>query len=252
MKPARHKGARALLLTACLSLLGGVGGQPGLAQTPPPAASLLTRLSRQGPVTLMPLGDSLTFGYTDPRLDGYRLQLWNDLTAAGYTIQYRGSVSNGDLPDTRNEGHPGYRIDQIATGADGWLKNTQPEIILLLIGTNDVVLADHLAGAPDRLSALIDQILRDDPQVHLLVASIPPILWTNGVPWQDRDYGALVPAYNAVIPHIVQAKAAAGMPVCYVEMHDALTPADLVDGIHPLPEGYAKMGDIWFRALQKL
>ena len=135
-----------LLFLACFGLTGcgggGGGGPTGSSPAPAPPAPMLSlaALDRPGPVTIMPLGDSITYGLTDPSGDGYRKELWADLTAADYTMAYRGSLNNGsaDLPDTRNEGHVGFRIDDIAAGVDGWLKNTQPAVILLMIGTNDV------------------------------------------------------------------------------------------------------------------
>lgn len=241
----------ALFLIVCLGLTGCGGGGSGgggqgnqIASPVPPTLPLLTALSRNGPITMMPLGDSITYGYADPSGDGYRKRLWDDLTDAGFTISYRGSLNNGstDLPDTRNEGHGGYRIDQIASGIDNWLKNTQPQIVLLMIGTNDIIQADQMSAAPDRLSALIERILQDDPQAHLLVASLPPIS-AGGV------FEPGVDAYNARIPALVQAKAAQGEPVTYVDVHNALTPSDLIDGVHPTPSGYAKIGDAWFQAL---
>lgn len=246
---------KALLSAVCLGLLAAAGcggGGGGGSVKPPsvtPAASVSLPLSAsapQGAITIMPLGDSITAGNGDPDGNGYRLPLWKDLTKSGFSLQYMGSQNNGSgsLPDTRNEGHPGYRIDAIAANIDGWLKNNQPQIILLMIGTNDVAQSYQLANAPDRLSALIDQILKDDPQANLLVASIPPITRA------DQDYAPRVQAYNAAISGIVQAEAAKGKPVHYVDVQAALTASDLVDGVHPNPQGYAKVGDAWFHALQ--
>ena len=196
----------------------------------------------------MPLGDSITYGYGDPAGNGYRLPLWDELTASGCALQFAGSERSGSsvLPDTRNEGHDSYRIDMLAAGVDGWLKDTQPEIILLMIGTNDIRQSYQLPTAPDRLSALIDQILKDDPHVHLLVASIPPI--TEGGGKFDPD----VQAYNARIPGIVLEKAMQGKPVSYVDAGDALTASDLGDTVHPTLRGYTKIAIAWFQALQEL
>lgn len=246
---------KALLLVVCLGLLAAAGcggGGGGGATTSSPAKPVapvslpLPTPAPQGAITIMPLGDSITAGNGDPDGNGYRLPLWKDLTGAGFSMQYMGSQNNGggSLPDTRNEGHPGYRIDALAANVDGWLKNNQPQIVLLMIGTNDVAQSYQLANAPDRLSALIDQILKDDPLANLLVASIPPITRA------DQDYAPRVQAYNAAIPGIVQAEAAKGKPVHYVDVQAALTASDLADGVHPNPQGYAKVGDAWFHALQ--
>ncbi len=228
---------------------GGSGGGQSVTPVQVPLGRLLSKDGRPGPMTIMPLGDSITYGYGDPAGNGYRLPLWQTLTAAGCSIQYEGSQNEGSWPltDTRNEGHRAYRIDMIAGGVDDWLKNTQPEIILLVVGTNDIKQGYQLSSAPARLSALMDQIVKDDPQGHLLVASIPPIFQPDG------SLNADVQAYNAAIPGLVQAKEFVGEPVSYVDMQDVLTASDLsADAVHPNPQGYAKMAKAWFQALQQL
>src|SRR6185437_3759590 len=41
---------------------------------------LLAAVASAGPLTIMPMGDSITYGYGDP--GGYRAQLYTDLSAA--------------------------------------------------------------------------------------------------------------------------------------------------------------------------
>lgn len=88
-----------------------------------------------------------------------------------------------------------------------------------MIGTNDVYQDYQLATAPDRLGALLDQIYAERPQAQLLVASIPPL--------PDATDDQQVRSYNAAIPSLVDARAGQGRPIAYVEMHAALTTADL-------------------------
>ncbi len=56
-------------------------------------------------------------------------------------------------------------------------------------------------------------------------------------------------AYNATIPGIVAQK---GPRTHLVDMHSAITTADLADGLHPNAGGYDKMGARWFSALQSV
>ena len=58
--------------------------------------------------------------------------------------------------------------------------------------------------------------------------------------------------FNAAIPGIVQSKVNAGKQVHLVDMHSALTTADLIDGIHPTAGGYDKMAARWYSALQSV
>jgi len=54
-------------------------------------------------------------------------------------VDFVGSLSNGpaSLGDKDHEGHRGFRIDRVPS-VDGWLDTQQPDITLLMIGTNDM------------------------------------------------------------------------------------------------------------------
>jgi lysophospholipase L1-like esterase len=190
----------------------------------------------------MPLGDSITDGFNVP--GGYRIDLWRQLVAGGYTIDFVGSGFNGpgSLGDHDHEGHSGWRIDQIDANIVNWLRATTPRTVLLHIGTNDIAQNRDLANAPARLSALVDKITNTAPDAEVFVATV--------VPLSGQD--ARVRAFNAAIPPMVQSKVNAGRRVHLVDMFSALTLADLADGVHPNAGGYAKMAGVWFRALQSV
>lgn len=192
-------------------------------------------------VRIMPLGDSITHGADIP--GGYRIGLWSMLTNQGSNVDYVGSEVNGPttLVDTNHQGHRGWRIDQIQAIIDARLTTYQPQVILLHIGTNDMNQNYSVGAAPNRLSALIDQITTAMPQVYVVVASI--------LPMQDAAKNSRVVQFNSAIPGIVDAKRAAGKRVSHVDMYNALTLADLYDGIHPNTGGYDKMAAVWLQAL---
>jgi lysophospholipase L1-like esterase len=194
-----------------------------------------------GGVKVMPLGDSITDGIQTP--GGYRIGLWQRFVANGYKVDFVGSLSNGpaSLGDHDHEGHSGWRIDQIDANIVGWLNTYQPHTVLLHIGTNDILQNDAVSAAPNRLSALIDHITNSVPSAEVFVAQI--------IPLANQSQNAQLKTFNAAIPGIVQSKAAAGKHVHLLDMYDALTPADLVDGIHPTASGYDKMAAVWYRAL---
>ena len=215
----------ALTLAAAGLLLGG------------PAA----QAESNGGVRVMPLGDSITDGYTTP--GGYRIGLWQRFVSAGYKVDFVGSQYNGpaSLGDHDHEGHSGWRIDQIDANVIPWLQATNPHTVLLHIGTNDVNQNYDLPNAPNRLSALIDHITATVPTAEVFVAQIIPLGWASG--------DAAVQTFNSAIPGIVQNKVNAGKHVHLVDMHSALTAADLTDGVHPTAAGYDKMAAVWYNAL---
>jgi lysophospholipase L1-like esterase len=194
-----------------------------------------------GGVRVMPLGDSITHGTQIP--GGYRINLWQSFTTNRYTVDLVGSQFNGPstLGDHDHEGHPGWRIDQIDANIVGWLNTFDPHTVLLHIGTNDVLQNFNLAGAPGRLSTLLDRITNTKPAAEVFVAQIIPIA--------NATQDAAARNFNATIPGIVQSKVNAGKRVHLVDMHSALTTADLIDGVHPTANGYNKMAAVWFNAL---
>jgi lysophospholipase L1-like esterase len=197
-----------------------------------------------GGVRVMPLGDSITEGTQVP--GGYRIGLWQRLAADRYTVDFVGSQFNGpgNLGDHDHEGHPGWRIDQIDANIAGWLNSYQPHTVLLHIGTNDVLQNFNLSTAPTRLSTLLDHITDRVPGAEVFVAQI--------IPLANAGQDSAARTFNAAIPGIVQNKVAAGKHVHLVDMHGALTTADLTDGIHPTAGGYDKMAATWYAALRSV
>ncbi|WP_433074449.1 cellulose binding domain-containing protein [Dactylosporangium sp. CA-052675] len=212
------------------------------------AATILTTgpvgAESNGGVRVMPLGDSITEGTQVP--GGYRIGLWQRVNAGGYRVDFVGSQFNGPaaLGDHDHEGHPGWRIDQIDANIAGWLRTSDPHTVLLHIGTNDVLQNYNLGGAPGRLSTLIDHITAGAPTAEVFVATI--------IPLANSGQETAARAFNATIPGIVQSKAGAGKHVHLVDMHAALTAADLIDGIHPTAGGYDKMAATWYTALRSV
>ncbi|MGZ5380066.1 MAG: Ig-like domain-containing protein, partial [Mycobacterium sp.] len=207
------------------------------------AASFNIAASTSTRTTVMPLGDSLTDGYNIP--GGYRPDLLAKFVADNLAVDFVGSLSNGPaaLTDREHEGHSGWRIDQISASVVSWMNAYRPDIVLLMIGTNDMVQDYQLSTAPDRLSALIDQITATLPTSHVIVASIPRI---GGSPNLER-----VQAYDATIPGIVNAKIAEGKHVSYADIYGVIGPGDLhTDFTHINSSGNTKMANVWYPAIR--
>jgi lysophospholipase L1-like esterase len=233
----RTSAAASILATIALGIGGLAAPAPAVASAQPLATAQV------GSLRLEPLGDSITYGTASSTGNGYRQALWNELTGEGYLLDFAGSVKAGTMADPDNEGHPGYRIDQIAALTDASLATYKPNVVTLMAGTNDMVQNYQESTAPARLSALVDQIVADDPTATVLVANL-----TVGT---NANIAAGEPAFNATVPGMVQAKQSAGKHVEFVDM-SALTAADLApDGIHPNDGGYQKMADAFNAGLQR-
>ena len=177
-------------------------------------------------------------------------------------VTFVGSQSNGPATVSgvafppKHEGHGGFTIvNESSVGRSGIspmitdtaISTYHPNIILLMIGTNDIDLSVNLATAPARLATLIDEIITDAPNSLLVVAQLTPTT-------TDSE-NTRFQAYNAAIPAIVQQRAAAGKHVMLVDMYSAFTAnanyktALMNDNLHPSPTGYGVMGDAWYNAI---
>jgi lysophospholipase L1-like esterase len=230
-------------LIAVLTAVLGMGAVwPAAATTGTEAStSALRTAAAPAPLRLMPLGDSITWGVGSPSGNSYRSFLWNKLAAEGHSLDFVGSGRSGTMSDPDNEGHSGWRIDQIAGIADSVLARYRPNVVTLEIGTNDLNGNYQIPTAADRLRALIDQITRAAPDATVLVGTV--IISTSGTEEANR------PAFNAKLPGIVQAAQAAGKHVRLVDM-SALTRADLSDSLHPNDSGFGKMADAFDAGIQ--
>ncbi|KAF7954201.1 hypothetical protein EAE96_005330 [Botrytis aclada] len=192
---------------------------------------------------IQPLGNSITYGFLSSDGNGFRLGLRNLLTSAGNTVQYVGSVRAGNMSDNFNEGHPGAIISEIAEYAKSSLPE-EPNLVLLMAGTNDMNNFNNVTTAPDRLSGLIDEITSAVPNVTLIVAQLTPA--------SNTTVDAAMVDFNSKIPDIIASKVAAGQKVSTVNMMDYVSVNDLRDGLHPTDYGYQQMAKAWFAGIQQV
>jgi len=213
-------------------------------------ASVAVSEAQTPPMRVLPLGDSLTSGVSTSVVQGaYRNRLYTLLTNAGYVVDYVGTKtdsSNPSLPDTDHEGNGGYRIEQIQAGLAGYLNSVEdPDVILLLAGTNDFSQNFNLASVQTRMADLIADIATRRPFAKIIVANLP--LRTD-----DPTKEAQQVAYNNALPGIVNNQVSQGRQVSLVDMHAAWVAGDLVEGVHPNQVGYNKMADVWLPGIQSV
>ncbi len=222
--------------------------------SPPPSA---------GGLKIMPLGDSITDGVDGTDIAGYRGPLNTLLNTAGIQHQFVGSCTDtpGNLPadQQHHEGHSGFTIQ--GGGRSGlldpgnissWLgpSGPNPDVILLMIGTNDVTTyATTLATVPQataNMATLIDKISNPttglDPHAKLIIAKITPMAGSYAT------YLPEVQAFNDSLAGLV----AQYQNVSLVDMYSALNPSTDVasDGLHPNDSGYNKMAQVWLNGIE--
>ncbi|KAL3429083.1 hypothetical protein BDV09DRAFT_180952 [Aspergillus tetrazonus] len=205
---------------------------------------------------LLPLGDSITKGSGSSDDNGYRRRLHdlllNDADTGGDNdddraskVDFIGTFRNGNFEDRDHQGLSGKRISDIAAASDRVVK-ARPNVILVHVGTNDLDKpVDPVETAPDRLRALLDGLREACPDAAILVSEV--MLNTH------TDVQAKINVFNQALNGIVTEKQNAGEHIAVVPMGNLLTSEDLAanDYKHPGNQGYKKMADAWFNAIDE-
>lgn len=235
------------------------------------SAALSASVAIGAPISIMPTGDSITVGYTDPPSwtvpyeDGYRYDLYDQLTVAGMQVQYVGGSAepyngafgapfNIPTPDLRAigqdnfEAYGGQGTAFIAGNIEGWLASYQPEVVPLLIGINGISPGSSAPPIADEngLQTIVQDVVTADPSTHVIVAQITPYAPYTPAIVQLNSWisGTLIPEYS-------------GYNVTTVDLYTPMT----VNGLpnlslyaneenHPNAAGYALLANAWFNAIE--
>ncbi|MDE6103667.1 MAG: Cna B-type domain-containing protein, partial [Oscillospiraceae bacterium] len=219
-------------------------------------------------VKIMSMGDSITHGYINGD-NGYRKYLYHQLVDnKGYVIDMVGSNNTGWTPsynfsdgtysyDPQHEGYSGYTIKSYGgrTGLLDTIKNNNtvennaPDIVILMIGTNDILDTYDIPNIGSRLEELVDFIYSQKSDVKLIIMSPPPIDSSieSWVPDQTTVNASLSTCKTAV-QNLVKTKQAEGKSCEFVDINKLFNDqADytvyLNDYCHPNESGYELMGN---------
>lgn len=240
----------AMLLTAVLSACGGGSDDPadGGAAGPGGTATRVSSCGNEGgALRVMPLGDSITEG--EANHNSYRRTLWQRLQGAGCQVDLVGSktgVSSGyrNSPwvsppnpdfDQDHEGYWDYRVDELLPIMGAKVASAQPDVVLIHLGTNDVLGGQSAAGVAGELSALIDAVRSGKADTYIVLAKIIPAASNTSA----------TTTLNRQIDGIATSKNSATSPVVVVDQSAGYSSADNYDGVHPNPNGEAKLGNKW-------
>ena len=202
-------------------------------------------------IKIMPLGDSITYGYTDGSLTNdfsvaYRQKLYLDLVKLGYKVDFVGSLLSGQSAtpffDYDHEGHPGYEKHEVANKIFDWLTQNPADIVLLHIGTNNI--------NPDSfyVEKILNEIDRYSLDVIVVIARI-----INRI--DNSQKSSLTTQLNDNVEFMALDRIAKeGDKILIVDQERALNyNTDLApDGFHPNENGYMKMADVWLNGLLSL
>lgn len=134
----------------------------------------------------MPLGDSIT------EITCWRTTVWGNLITAGVanSVDFVGSMSNNPQNcqgpsgwDQTHEGHSGYQAVNIAnTNLVGWLASTKPDIVMFMLGTNDVVQGRSLSDIIAAYTKMVGQMRASNPKMRIIVSNFRFNLGHGSIP----------------------------------------------------------------------
>lgn len=215
------------------------------------------------PMRILPLGDSITQSFRNHR--SYRYNLWVKLINAGIDFKFVGSMHSnaGGNPlwppyrgrsfNNTHEGHSGWTTGQILNGFPGhgqgrlttWLQGYTPDVVLLLLGTNDAFQDENISSVEDNLKQIIFELRVRNPNVIILLAKLIPTSYPN--------FNSRIDALNAAIGGIAPEMNMRASPVIVVDQLAGFDPeTDTFDGVHPNELGEEKMAQKWFQAIKAL
>lgn len=215
-------------------------------------------------VNIMPIGDSITFGYGHE--GGYRKFLDYTLRNKGIHFDMVGPEGKNSTSfnyngqsvqyDDNHAGYSGFTIKQQypipSWGENGLLerlqqkdavKSAKPDIVLLIIGTNDMTANRSLSDCEQDLHMLVDYILGDMPEDGVVfMGSIPEFTAYGG-------NAQRVANYNSTVQKVAESY---GDNVRFADVHGALNGmSDMdTDQLHPTDAGYEKMGRFWAETIE--
>jgi len=255
-------GTRALLAIVAAAALLGAAPSPDSSSSPSPSnldasstptvAAPAAHPGPDGATRIMFLGDSLT---VEPGC--WRALVWRALTDAGYaidavgpnTVNGCGAVTNtaGAAWDPDNAGYEGIKATAIPPiiARDDLLDGYRPQVIVMLLGTNDVWNHAPADAVIDQYQLLLDDFRQYDPAIVLVIGTLPPVS-TERCSWCQ-------PVIDELNPAIVEWAARVSTPESPVYAASLDVGFDVVadtrEGVHPNATGDEKVAAAFLPAI---
>ncbi|NER29804.1 MAG: hypothetical protein F6J89_19840, partial [Symploca sp. SIO1C4] len=215
---------------------------------------------------ILALGDSNTRGYPrNSNIGGYRTELWRNLAENdGFNLDFVGQAKSGPSDiDRDHEGRGGLTIDELTDNVNGTkgfnsptaplytniedvlATNGNPDMVLVMAGTNDILQGDTVDNAISEYTTLIDRITIASPDTQVLVGSLIPNLSNSERQAKTIEFSGRVEA------EVVNPLANQGKNVAFVDIFNApLGISDFSsDLIHLKQSGYDDLADVWYQAI---
>jgi len=215
------------------------------------AATLLgaAEMNATAQVRILPLGDSDTSSFAPH--SSYRYWLWHRLVDAGFNVDFVGSQHSvvGGVPanadfDQDHEGHPGWATPDVLENINSIAAATQPDIVLIDLGANDVISGVPLETTTENFILIIQRLRAVNPQVTILLAQTPP--------FEGQDKVAMRLLRRA-IRSVAKRENTRESRVYVVNLFGGFSvKKDTFDGMHPDESGEQKIAKRFFKVLRRV
>ena len=218
-------------------------------------------------IRIMPLGDSITNGNASGVLPddvtyyiSYRKTLHELLVAAGYDVDFVGSLNSGSavFADSQHEGHEGWTANQIRDDIYNFLDNNSASVILLHIGTNDINQPQAPAGIVSEVSEILDNIDQYETDKGVSITVILALI-INRLGYTCTNPSDTTTIYNDLLNNMAQSRINSGDRIeiidmeCGADMDYRQEPdGDMEGALHPFHTGYDKMANLWYSGFQAI
>ncbi|KAK3349102.1 SGNH hydrolase [Lasiosphaeria hispida] len=182
---------------------------------------------------IMPLGDSIT------EITCWRAFVWDQLAEAGLAsqVQYVGSQNSNPQNckptttgwDQHHEGHSGWLAVDIANNyLTGWLQKTPADIVMFMLGTNDVVRGKSTNDIIGAYTKMVNIIRAANPKTKIIVDLVIPL---------SIGSSSAINSINAAIPAWAKGLNSTDSPIVIADCSTGFKTSDLRDGVHPSISG---------------
>lgn len=183
---------------------------------------------------VMPVGDSLTVGVGG----GYRYYLKDKLQKSNIKIKYVGEV-NVRNSNKAHTAYVGKRVSYIRRVLPSAIIKHRPDLILLMIGTNDVASGISPRKYAKELLSLLEEVWELDPDIKVFLSELPKL----------KNQNHLVRHFNKNIRGIVEILRERKYPIFLVQGANEIPKSYFVDGVHLSRVGYRKLALYWYETI---
>jgi acyl-CoA thioesterase I len=232
------------------------------------------------PLRIMTLGNSITQG--SDKHPSYRYELWKMLIDGGLDFEFVGSLETNWYFDASNpeqstdvtspvigeeykgktftnlhEGHWGWTTNDLLYGLEKpspykrdkgklseWLKGYTPDVVLMHLGTNDIIHSKTIGSTLERIELIVNQLRADNENVAILMAKITPIPTTYANVDSTKHFVSLIPTLASKL-------STPKSPVIVVDINTGYNPGThTYDSLHPNQLGEKFIARRWYDAIR--